>query len=106
MISNLGSTGSLLLLSQSCPLLSHPNVSSDGTLLVDLTLPCPQTDLKLCQGVFSFLIIGFGEMLTVVLVERPIDDVRCAVSLVAAASRQTLALSTTVVRFFVVVINV
>lgn len=74
--------------------------------MVDLTLPCPQTDLKPCQGVFSFLTVGFGEMLTFVLVTRPLDEVSCALSWAAIAARQTHALCAIIVGFFVVVINV
>lgn len=99
-----------LLLSQSCPFLSCLDVADDVTLLVDLTLPRPQIRLELCQGVFSVLIVDFGEILMVVLmvvlVERPIDDVRCEVIRVAVASRQPYALCTTIAPFFVVVINV
>lgn len=101
----LGSAGSLLLIPRSCLLLTHPNFPTDDTILVHLTLLCPQANLKLCQGVFNFLFLGLSEMVTVVLVKRPVDDLRCMLSWVAVASRQTQALCTTIAEFVVVVIN-
>lgn len=105
MFSQLGSAGSLIFIPQPRLLLTHPNFPIDDTILVHPTLLCTQIDLKLCQGVFSFLVVGLIEMMTIVLVGRTVDDVRCMLSWVAVISRQTKALCTTIARSVVVFIN-